>query len=504
MSDTLINNMISLLDIYVPGMDMRKLPNRLYSSVYKDAMIISDNSQNLKKYLERLKTGNLLTKNIDYIKFSDKYMSSESNCLFFYNATNDKSLKRKLTNKKARAVNGLLSSENKFYMLELNNYKDKIYANFIYTIKDNEYESENITKKIIEWDTTVIVTPTFVENHNTHKYEMIFQDANLNLNLTDINGKLIWKAGIKEIIKSQIKQIDIYGNKKLQFIFNTDNYIYIIDRNGNLVEGFPIKLKEKAINEVFYVDYDNNYKYRFFIASKNGVYGFNRKGEMLKGWDPLKEVGKVKFPIKHMSLNNKDFIIIANDKGELFLKNRKGKDKIKKQRFKTVFLNEFKADFSHYPYSLVNADSSMNIVRLEIPVGSNMNINVSKEKLKPIEYFDFKVFDFVDIDGDNKRDYLFMNENQINGLNNKNEFILSYTFPETMKPSIKKIIYRSDLKYMAFFSDKTKRLYLLDKSGSLVDGFPIDGSRFIDYCFVKNTLFMSSMGADNHIYLYTL
>ena len=73
-----------------------------------------------------------------------------------------------------------------------------------------------------------------------------------------------------------------------------------------------------------------------------------------------------------------------------------------------------------------------------------------------------------------------------------------------MKPSFKKIIYRSDLKYVAFFSDKTNRLYLLDKSGNLVDGFPINGNSFIDYCFIENTLYMSTLGADNHIYLYSL
>ena len=41
------------------------------------------------------------------------------------------------------------------------------------------------------------------KNHNNHKYELIFQDAHLNLNLTDFSGTLIWKAGIKEIIRSQ-------------------------------------------------------------------------------------------------------------------------------------------------------------------------------------------------------------------------------------------------------------------------------------------------------------
>ena len=118
--------------------------------------------------------------------------------------------------------------------------------------------------------------------------------------------------------------------------------------------------------------------------------------------------------------------------------------------------------------------------------------------------FDFTFFDYVDIDGDNKRDYLFMDERQVNGINRDNEFVISYKFPEKVAPKCKKIIRNSELKYIGVLSEKTERIYLLNNNGELVDGFPVDGKSYIDYCYYDNNLHLITLGSGNKLYLYSL
>jgi hypothetical protein len=60
--------------------------------------------------------------------------------------------------------------------------------------------------------------------------------------------------------------LDYFKNGKLQYIVTTPSYIYLIDRLGRDVEGFP---KKKNLNARFseVVDYDKSRNYRVAIAS---------------------------------------------------------------------------------------------------------------------------------------------------------------------------------------------------------------------------------------------
>ena len=150
------------------------------------------------------------------------------------------------------------------------------------------------------------------------------------------------------------------------------------------------------------------------------------------------------------------------------------------------------------PYALVNADTSFNIVKVYL------DGKQESHRIKPINYFDFTFFDYVDIDGDNKRDYLFMNKNQINGINRDNEFLITYSFPEEMQSNCYKIIHKSDLKYLGILSEKTERLYLINNSGELENGFPVDGRKYIDYCYYDNQLYLSTLGGEQKIFIYNV
>ena len=49
----------------------------------------------------------------------------------------------------------------------------------------------------------------------------------------------------------------------------TANHIHLIDRNGNYVEKYPVKLRSPATNGLAVFDYDKNRDYRMFIAGSD-------------------------------------------------------------------------------------------------------------------------------------------------------------------------------------------------------------------------------------------
>mgnify|MGYP001251776056 CR=1 FL=1 len=489
---------LSLILKNVSGFEQFSSSKNSYYTIFKNQLIFSDDKADLKHYLQQLYEGNLLSRNLDYIKFIDNYKSSRPTFLGFVNIKRCAQMFDKMFIDSIQEEE-LVVSQSDMALFEMNRIKNKPYLNLVFnSINKSDINKEASNKVEIIWDHSIISRPTFMRNHKNGSFEILFQDSKFNLCLTSLSGELLWMAKLKEGIKSDIKQIDYLGNKKLQYVFNTDNYIYLVDRAGNLVPGFPIKLKEKAINEVFVVDYDNDNNYRFFIAGEMGVYGYSKKGILLKEWSPSVIASKVSKPLKHMSVSNKDYLIITDSDGNLILKNRRGENRIKPVRLNTTFINDFKADFASMPYALVNADTSFNIVKVYL------DGKQESHRIKPINYFDFTFFDYVDIDGDNKRDYLFMNKNQINGINRDNEFLITYSFPEEMQSNCYKIIHKSDLKYLGVLSEKTERLYLINNSGELENGFPVDGRKYIDYCYYDNQLYLSTLGGEQKIFIYNV
>ena len=82
-------------------------------------------------------------------------------------------------------------------------------------------------------------------------------------------------------INSEIFQVDYFRNGKLQLLFSTRNELYLIDRNGNFVEKYPVKLRSPATCGLSVFDYDNNRDYRLFIACEDKhIYAYTKEGNL--------------------------------------------------------------------------------------------------------------------------------------------------------------------------------------------------------------------------------
>jgi hypothetical protein len=108
--------------------------------------------------------------------------------------------------------------------------------------------------------------------------------------------------------------IDYYRNGKLQLLFTGRDYIHLIDRNGNYVDKFPVKMRSPASNTLAVFDYENNKDYRLFIAGEDRkIYAYDRSGTPVRGWNLFTVRGKVTDPVAFFRVRGKDYLFVSDD-----------------------------------------------------------------------------------------------------------------------------------------------------------------------------------------------
>ncbi len=214
-----------------------------------------------------------------------------------------------------------------------NHLDEKFYSNV--AIKHSAFSLEESTAKekhrifMTNLPKEIAAKPKIVRNHSDKSLETLVQLEDGSLSLISRSGQILWNADIPDgPLVSEPIQIDYFKNGKLQYFMADAKNLYLVDRLGRMVEGFPIKMFDAGNQEIAFVnviDYDNTRKYRFLVADNRGkVYLMDKTGGKLKGWAP-KDIGKslATTPF-HTRINGKDIIVFLTKNGVLHALKRNG------------------------------------------------------------------------------------------------------------------------------------------------------------------------------------
>ncbi len=189
----------------------------------------------------------------------------------------------------------------------------------------NPQEEHFTTEQNVLTENIIISKPFVVKSTDNLNFEVIVQDS-AGIYLTSRQNGILWKDSVKHPIVSDLQQIDFYNNGKLQYFFATAKAIYVIDRNGDLLEGYPLYMPDSVkISRLSLIDYDNSKRYRFLVTDETGnLYMFNKEQENLKGWTPRLLGGPLAADPFHLRVRGKDMIIAAQADGKIYVLNRQG------------------------------------------------------------------------------------------------------------------------------------------------------------------------------------
>lgn len=470
-----------------------------YVTAYNEYIVFADSYKGLTNFIYQNVLQKTIKYDVNYNRFSD-YLTVKSNIYHFTSlATNSVWFNKNLSQKALKIYNINKNAINNYYgiALQFANENHFMYGNILF-----RYQPTSNKKEATEWetrlDTLITFKPVIVNNHVTGEKEIFVQDLKNNIYLINNTGRIIWQQKIDGQILGEVFQVDYYKNGKLQFLFNTNNKLHLIDRNGNYVEKYPITLPSPANVPLSLFDYENRKDYRIFIGlTNNQIVAYNINGQVVTGFGFTGTDNKIIAPVEYFRNNNKDYLVVT-DEYRVYILDRRGSDRVKPQkRFNPSANNTFiyQAGNQSRPSRLVRTDTS-GIVHYIYFDG-----RVETKEIKKFTANHF--FDCQDITGNGAPDFIFVDKNMLEVYDLLGNLLFKYSFdsPITHRPSFYKFSSKKVLTGITHAANS--KIYLFNSNGQIEHGFPLPGKTRFSIGLIEqgSDKFNLIVGGDNQ-YLY--
>lgn len=425
--------------------------NKLYVTQFENQLFFSSEQATLQQVIQAQQDGRVLRTKESYADFSSSFASQANAAYYLDLSLMQAYLSNYTTPNTWQQLFGQMATQ-------FTHLGDLTFVSGKLAFQQAEVGT---TKELwsVQLDTIAAIAPQLVINHNTNNKEILIQDENNQLYLIDASGKVIWQVGIKGRIQSTIQQLDYYKNKKLQYVFNTEDKIYIVDRNGELVDGFPINLPSNALGGMLLIDYDNLHKYRYMVACDNGnIYAYEKNGSPLTGWSPKKDVGLVSTPIEHVLYLGKDYIYFKNDEGLFYALNRKGEN-----RFTPVQTANLSSPFYFTEGSFIGGDSGVvETINVMGELSTKTVLDSTYRQCLPASSL---------LQG--AQAYAFVKDNTFNFQQSQWQNFASFTTADSIQ-SLESFVYQNKRWFVLITETQT---YLIDEIANLHPDFPVNSTQ---------------------------
>ncbi|HLU80625.1 MAG TPA: hypothetical protein VK010_00995 [Flavobacteriaceae bacterium] len=322
-------------------------------------------------------------------------------------------------------------------------------------------------------------SPQFFEYWRTGEQYIVAQDEKNILYLFDKQGDLKWKKELDGRILGKIKEVDLFKNKRLQMAFATPGGFYVIDRLGKDVSPFPVEFKNLT-QPLSVFDYAGNRDYRFVIVQGEKIRMLDSQAKEVRGFEFNKTNSEVLQPANHIRIGKKDYILIPEASGKLNILSRQGSQRVKAEKEikfseNSWYLYKGKFTSTNADGDLVQVDEKGNISTKDLKLSENHHIVATPELLVMVS-----------------ENTLTIGEKEIEldyGL---------YSKPEIFETGGKT--------YISLTDTQVGKVYLFNKKGELLPGFPVYGNSTIDLDNLddEGKLEFVVKGEENRVLVYRL
>jgi len=441
-----------------------------YFCFFDNYLIFGTDRNTIKKAITANILKQTLANDADFIDLFSSF--SSKNSLFYFEKTNNiiPTIQYNLGDEFCERAGLSLDNTSNFYALA---YQMISSDKYVYNSVMLNYNSELKDKPLTVWNSQLegepVGKPQFVKNHYSNENEICVQDDLHNLYLISSSGRVIWKKPIGEAIISEIHQVDFYKNGKLQLLFNTASKLWMLDRNGNFVERYPILLPSNAATGLSLFDYDKQRNYRIFIPTVDKhIYLYTKEGNINRDFVFGTTEYPLTMPIQFFRVQGKDYLVFA-DKNHVYILNRKGERRIKlKEQFSASPNNEFYLGSDERQFiATTNVDGQVMKVYFD---GS-----VSKVKLKETTASHY--FAMADLEQRGSSNFVIVDKDLLTVYNFRGRELYSKRIEnaELSRPYFYK--FASNVTKIGLSTKNKNEIYLLDGvDGELYKGFPLIGT----------------------------
>jgi hypothetical protein len=424
----------------------------------------------LKRLIDAIEADETWGKSLSFQQFYERGLQ-ESNVSLFFKDPSD--LDTGLLKKWKPLIDSLHLSSITWTSLQFSALDRNFYTSVNIGIVPNEKEIKQTKQRVEAFSFRLPNSSAkafVVKNHVTSNSELILQDSTFKFYLFSPDNGILWHYQTDGMIQS-VHQLDYFKNGKLQYFINTAESLYIIDRLGRDVQGFPKKFSS-ALGFSDIVDYDKSRNYRLIVSSLNKeIFILDKDANPLEGWAPKRLAESIVEPPKHYRIGGKDYFLAITNGGLFHLFTRKGDYQngfpITLKPYSGEYFLETGTDLvNSYIYTVSN-DGSVTRQSLDGKTKTQENLlRGMNSKFNLIRTHEGKSdFYFVRIDSD-----------KIAVFNKTNQLVVEKQNPgsTSLRPSV--IVAPKDKAIFTFFDQEQKMSYSFDQSGNSVTNRPLEST----------------------------
>ncbi len=454
------------IDNFLPGIygEQFSAITQNYYCIINGFVVFANSPGALTNLIHYSETGKTLDLDENYKSFSNN-LAGTSNLLIQIRPRTLLGLIKYFLNKKTAAS---LSGNYKSFLKNIQgvafqySHGASLYYTNFYLRYNKAFKEENLALWKVKLNDAIVGKPFLVKDHKSKKYDIIVFDRGNRMYLINHRGKILWTRRLPQRPLSSIYPVDFYKNGKIQYLFNTKDDLFLIDRKGRYVAGYPIAVHPHATNGLNLFDYTHRKDYRILLAQADKrIYDYTLNGNQVKGWRRPQMQAFVSQKVVRLLAGRKDYIIINDDANNVKIVNRRGQQRI----YLKAPVNKAK----HSDYYVNKTNNKGLILTTNI---SGKLVYISKNgKLRFTDFGNFSpnhYFLYDDFNGNGYKDFIFVDGNKLEVFDRFKKRLFSYTFNEdiTVQPEFFSLGNRQ--RVLGIVASQEKTIYLFDSKGNIL------------------------------------
>lgn len=331
--------------------------------------------------------------------------------------------------------------------------------------------------------------PVKVTNHINQSEEILYQDSKAILHKLSPEGTILWTKQLDDQIIYN-SQWDMYKNNRLQHVIVTRRSIYVLDRNGNEVNPWPLRMKG-IITAAVLLDYDNTKNYRLLVGEGTTLHNLDIQAKPVKGWQLTRISAPLAFPPTHYTSRSLDYLLFQLQDKSILITDRTGLSRLKTNTYPYKSADPVQLTFPE--------DGRPWFVTLTKPNGEQINA-FQNGKVDSVRILQGAGFGYVRHEGD----YLGYTQGNKVIIRDKGIFFeIKVPFQPTDAPLR---IHTDRGTVYAVVSAVDQKITLITTSGKIPEGFPIFGVSppILLRSAVDDRYILITLSGQGHLIAYTV